>query len=67
MLKRCYYIVTNLNLDFSYTRLRDDPGIRWREEVVSEGVLQTAYANEIDTILTFDRYVRMSSTFGLGW
>jgi N-acetylglucosaminylphosphatidylinositol deacetylase len=40
----------------SYTRLRDDPGIRWREEVVSEGVLQTAYANEIDTILTFDRY-----------
>ena len=56
-----------MNLDFSYTRLRDDPGIRWREEVVSEGVLQTAYANEIDTILTFDRYVRMSSTLGLGW
>lgn len=40
---------------FSYTRLRDDPGIRWREEVVSDGVLQTAYSNEIDTILTFDR------------
>ena len=39
----------------SYTRLRDDPGIRWREEVVSEVVLQTAYSYEIDTILTFDR------------
>ena len=42
-------------LKHSYTRLRDDPGIRWREEVVSEGVLQTAYSYEIDTILTFDR------------
>lgn len=40
----------------SYTRLRDDPSVRWREEVVSEVVLQTVHSHEIDTILTFDRY-----------
>ena len=41
---------------FSYTKLRDDPGIRWREEVVSEAVVQTIYSYNIDTVLTFDRH-----------
>jgi len=40
----------------SYTKLRDDPSVRWREEVVSEVVLQTVHAHEIDTVLTFDRH-----------
>jgi len=40
----------------SYTKLRDDPSVRWREELVSEVVLQTIHAYEIDTVLTFDRY-----------
>jgi len=40
----------------SYTKLRDDPTVRWREEVVSEAVLQTVHAHEIDTVLTFDRH-----------
>jgi len=40
----------------SYTKLRDDPSVRWREEVVSEVVLQTIHAHEVDTVLTFDRY-----------
>lgn len=40
----------------SYTRLKDDPNVRWREEVVSEVVLQTMHSYDIDTVLTFDRY-----------
>lgn len=40
----------------SYTKLRDDPSVRWREEVVSEAVLQAVHAHEVDTVLTFDRH-----------
>lgn len=39
-----------------YTKLRDDPSLRWREEIVSEVILQTVVAQDIDTVLTFDRY-----------
>ena len=39
----------------SYTKLRDDPKVRWREEVVSEIIHQHAVSNDIDTIVTFDR------------
>jgi len=40
----------------SYTKLRDDPSVRWREEVVSEAVLQAVHAHEVDTVITFDRH-----------
>ena len=39
----------------SYTKLRDDPNVRWREEIVSETLLQHIDAYDIDTVLTFDR------------
>ena len=46
------------NLDFlfifSYTKLRDDPSLRWRDEIVSEVVLQTIESQDIDTVITFD-------------
>lgn len=38
-----------------HTRLRDDPTVRWREELVSEIILHHAEANDVDTIVTFDR------------
>ena len=40
----------------SYSKLRDDPSVRWREEVVSEAVLAAVHSNEVDTVLTFDRH-----------
>ncbi len=42
-------------LSSRYTRLRDDPSVRWREELVSEVVLQAVVANSVDTVVTFDR------------
>ena len=41
---------------FSYTKLRDDPSLRWRDEIVSEVVLQTIESQDIDTVITFDRH-----------
>lgn len=38
------------------TKLRDDPSVRWREELVSEILLHHVEANSIDTIITFDRH-----------
>ena len=40
----------------SYTKLRDDPALRWREEIVSEVVLHAIESQDIDTVLTFDRH-----------
>jgi N-acetylglucosaminylphosphatidylinositol deacetylase len=40
----------------SYTKLRDDPSLRWRDEIVSEVVLQTIESQDIDTVITFDRH-----------
>ena len=40
----------------SYTKLRDDPSLRWRDEIVSEVVLHTIESQDIDTVLTFDRH-----------
>eukprot|EP00095_Tigriopus_kingsejongensis_P010300 maker-scaffold148_size310697-snap-gene-1.19 protein:Tk10300 transcript:maker-scaffold148_size310697-snap-gene-1.19-mRNA-1 annotation:"n-acetylglucosaminyl-phosphatidylinositol de-n-acetylase" len=39
-----------------YTKLLDDPKVRWREELVSEVILHTTEVNDIDVIVTFDRY-----------
>ncbi len=38
-----------------YTRLRDDPAARWREELVSEVVLRAVVSAQVDTVVTFDR------------
>ena len=40
----------------SYTKLRDDPSLRWRDEIVSEVVLHAIESQDIDTVLTFDRH-----------
>jgi len=40
----------------SYTKLRDDPSLRWRDEIVSEVVLHTIESQDIDTVITFDRH-----------
>ncbi|XP_023326517.1 N-acetylglucosaminyl-phosphatidylinositol de-N-acetylase isoform X2 [Eurytemora carolleeae] len=39
-----------------HSTLRDDPNLRWREELVSEIVLRHVAALSIDTVITFDRY-----------
>ena len=44
------------NFFFSYTKLRDDPSLRWRDEIVSEVVLHTVESQDIDTVITFDRH-----------
>ena len=38
-----------------YTRLRDDPSLRWREELVSEVVSRAVAAHDIDAVVTFGR------------
>ena len=38
-----------------YTRLRDDPRVRWREELVSDIVQQHVVSHDIDVVITFDR------------
>ena len=48
-------MICNYVYFYSYTKLRDDPKVRWREEVVSEIIHQHALSNDIDTIVTFDR------------
>jgi len=40
----------------SYTKLRDDPALRWRDEIVSEVVLHAIESQDIDTVITFDRH-----------
>ena len=40
----------------SYTKLRDDPNLRWRDEIVSEVVLHNIEAQDVDTVITFDRH-----------
>jgi len=40
----------------SYTKLRDDPSLRWRDEIVSEVVIHTVESQDIDTVITFDRH-----------
>jgi hypothetical protein len=40
----------------SYTKLRDDPNLRWRDEIVSEVILHSVVSQDIDTIITFDRH-----------
>ena len=53
-------IIRNINylFLFSCTKLRDDPfpSQRWRDEIVSEVVLQTIESQDIDTVITFDRH-----------
>lgn len=39
-----------------HSKLKDDPNLRWREELVSEIVLRHVAALAIDTVLTFDRH-----------
>lgn len=39
-----------------HSKLKDDPNVRWREELVSEIVLRHVAALAIDTVLTFDRH-----------
>lgn len=39
-----------------YSKLKDDPRMRWREELVSEVILHHVEVNLIDVILTFDRH-----------
>jgi len=38
-----------------HTKLRDDPGVRWREELVSNIVTRYVTSLNIDTLITFDR------------
>ena len=53
-------IIKNINylFIFSCTKLRDDPSpsLHWRDEIVSEVVLQTIESQDIDTVITFDRH-----------
>ena len=39
----------------SYTKLKDDPRVRWREELVSEAILHTVVTHGCDVVFTFDR------------
>jgi hypothetical protein len=41
MVKNCFLVF------FSYTKLPDDPGVRWREEIVSETILQVIIRAQI--------------------
>lgn len=36
--------------------MRDDPNLRWRDEIVSEVILHSVVSQDIDTIITFDRH-----------
>ena len=45
-----------VSLFYSYTKLRDDPSLRWRDEIVSEVVLHTIESQDIDTVITFGRH-----------
>jgi len=38
-----------------HTKLRDDPGVRWREELVSAIISRHTTSLNIDTVITFDR------------
>ena len=38
-----------------HSKLRDDPNVRWQEEIVAEVVEHEIKASEIDCVLTFDR------------
>jgi len=38
-----------------HSKLRDDPGVRWREELVSNIVTRHVSSLDIDTVITFDR------------
>ena len=52
------FVISKLHIYcfFSYTKLRDDPSLRWRDEIVSEVVLHTIESQDIDTVITFDRH-----------
>jgi len=39
-----------------HSKLKDDPGVRWREELVSDIVMRHVTALAVDTVVTFDRY-----------
>jgi len=39
-----------------HTKLKDNPSVRWREELVSEIVLRHVTALLVDTVVTFDRH-----------
>lgn len=40
----------------NHTSLKDDPNLRWREELVSDIVSRHVDSLSIDTVVTFDRY-----------
>ena len=39
-----------------HTKLKDDPTVRWREELVSNIILRHVASLNIDTVVTFDRH-----------
>merc|ERR1712032_987028 len=39
-----------------HTKLKDDPTVRWREELVSDIILRQVSSLSIDTCVTFDRH-----------
>lgn len=39
-----------------HSKLRDDPSVRWREELVSDIILRQVASLAIDTVVTFDRH-----------
>merc|ERR1712071_140657 len=39
-----------------HTKLKDDPSVRWREELVSDIILRQVASLSIDTCITFDRH-----------
>jgi len=60
--KELYKACHSLGIDeqnvtiLSYTKLRDDPSLRWRDEIVSEVVLHAIESQDIDTVITCDRH-----------
>ena len=58
----------------SYSKLRDDPSVRWREEVVSEAVLAAVHSNEVRPISvpkhseeSFSKYLWFAFVIVLFW
>jgi len=57
-----YSSVSKLGLEASkiivirHSKLRDDPALRWREELVSDIISRHTATLHIDTIITFDRH-----------
>ena len=52
-------------INFSYTKLPDDPAVRWREEIVSETILQVRifYYDDICDVIPLTYVARLNTIF----